>query len=133
MQYRIGINLGDVIYDDHRIFGDGINVAARLEGIADRGGICISRQVLDQIEGKLDLTYRELGRQNLKNIAKPVEVYAIQLDGLAAPGGRRSRRRKPQAGNPLLQSAGRRSAGLRDSRQWALVIEVGTLARSSRI
>ena len=86
MQYRIGINLGDVIYDDHRIFGDGINVAARLEGIAERGGICISRQVLDQIEGKLDLTYRELGRQNLKNIAKPVEVYAIQLDGLAAPG-----------------------------------------------
>jgi len=86
MQYRIGINLGDVIYDDHRIFGDGINVAARLEGIADRGGICISRQVLDQVEGKLDLTYRELGRQNLKNIAKPVEVYAIQLDGLAAPG-----------------------------------------------
>jgi class 3 adenylate cyclase/pimeloyl-ACP methyl ester carboxylesterase len=86
MQYRIGINLGDVIYDDQRIFGDGINVAARLEGIADRGGICISRQVLDQVEGKLDLTYRELGRQNLKNIAKPVEVYAIQLDGLAAPG-----------------------------------------------
>ena len=87
MQYRIGINLGDVIYDDHRIFGDGINVAARLEGIAERGGICISRQVLDQVEGKLDLTYRELGRQNLKNIAKPVEVYAIQLDGLAPGAG----------------------------------------------
>jgi class 3 adenylate cyclase/pimeloyl-ACP methyl ester carboxylesterase len=86
MQYRIGINLGDVIYDDHRIFGDGINIAARLEGIAERGGICVSRQVLDQVEGKLDLSYRELGRQNLKNIAKPVEVYAIQLDGLAAPG-----------------------------------------------
>ena len=86
MQYRIGINLGDVIYDDHRIFGDGINVAARLEGIAERGGICISRQVLDQVEGKIELTYRELGRQNLKNIAKPVEVYAIQLDGLATPG-----------------------------------------------
>jgi class 3 adenylate cyclase/pimeloyl-ACP methyl ester carboxylesterase len=86
MQYRIGINLGDVIYDEHRIFGDGINVAARLEGIAERGGICISRQVLDQVEGRIDLTYRELGRQNLKNIAKPVEVYAIQLDGLTAPG-----------------------------------------------
>jgi class 3 adenylate cyclase/pimeloyl-ACP methyl ester carboxylesterase len=86
MQYRIGINLGDVIYDDHRIFGDGINVAARLEGIAERGGICVSRQVLDQVEGKLDLTYRELGRQNLKNIAKPVEVYAVQLDGAETPG-----------------------------------------------
>jgi class 3 adenylate cyclase/pimeloyl-ACP methyl ester carboxylesterase len=86
IEFRIGINLGDVITDGTDIFGDGVNVAARLEGIADRGGICISRQVLDQVEGKLDLTYRELGRQNLKNIAKPVEVYAIQLDGLAAPG-----------------------------------------------
>ncbi len=86
VEFRIGINVGDIITDGGDIFGDGINVAARLEGIADRGGICISRQVLDQIEGKLDLTYRELGRQNLKNIAKPVEVYAIQLDGLDAPG-----------------------------------------------
>jgi len=56
--------------------GDGVNIAARLEGVADRGGICISRQVLDQVEGKLDLTYRELGRQNLKNNTKPVEVPA---------------------------------------------------------
>jgi len=68
--------------------GDGVNIAARLEGVADRGGICISRQVLDQVEGKLDVTYRELGRQNLKNIAKPVEVYAIHLDATASPGSR---------------------------------------------
>ncbi len=86
VEFRIGVNLGDVIADGGDIFGDGVNVAARLEGIADRGGICISRQVLDQVEGKLDLTYRELGRQNLKNIAKPVEVYAIHLDGAASPG-----------------------------------------------
>jgi len=88
IEFRIGINLGDVITDGTDIFGDGVNVAARLEGIADRGGICISRQVLDQVEGKLDLTYRELGRQNLKNIAKPVEVYAIRLDAAVAPGSR---------------------------------------------
>ena len=88
IEFRIGINLGDVIKDGTDIFGDGVNVAARLEGIADRGGICISRQVLDQVEGKLDLTYRELGRQNLKNIAKPVEVYAIQVGAAAAPGSR---------------------------------------------
>jgi class 3 adenylate cyclase/pimeloyl-ACP methyl ester carboxylesterase len=86
IEFRIGINLGEVIADGKDIFGDGVNVAARLEGIADRGGICISRQVLDQIEGKLDLSYRELGRQNLKNIARPVEVYAIHLDDAAAPG-----------------------------------------------
>jgi class 3 adenylate cyclase/pimeloyl-ACP methyl ester carboxylesterase len=88
MEFRIGINLGEVVTDGHDIFGDGVNIAARLEGIADRGGICISRQVLDQIGAKLDLSYRQLGRQNLKNIATPVEVYAIQLDGAASPGSR---------------------------------------------
>jgi len=88
IELRIGINLGDVISEGTDIFGDGVNVAARLESIADRGGICISRQVLDQVEGKLDVTYRELGRQNLKNIAKPVEVYAVRLDAAASPGSR---------------------------------------------
>ena len=88
VEFRIGINLGDVIADGGDIFGDGVNVAARLEGTADRGGICISRQVLDQIDGKLDLAYRELGRQNLKNIAKPIEVYAIHFDAAASPGSR---------------------------------------------
>lgn len=80
LEFRIGINVGDVIEDDGDIFGDGVNVAARLESIAERGGICISRQVLDQIEGKLQLSMRQLGRQNLKNISKPIEVYAIGLD-----------------------------------------------------
>jgi class 3 adenylate cyclase/pimeloyl-ACP methyl ester carboxylesterase len=88
IEFRIGINLGDVISEGADIFGDGVNVAARLQSIADRGGICISRQVLDQIEGKVDIAYRELGRQNLKNIAKPVEVYAIHLDAAASPGSR---------------------------------------------
>jgi class 3 adenylate cyclase/pimeloyl-ACP methyl ester carboxylesterase len=86
IEFRIGINLGEILTDGRDIFGDGVNVAARLEGIADRGGICISRQVLDQIESKLELSYRELGRQNLKNISRPVEVFAIRLDDVAAPG-----------------------------------------------
>jgi class 3 adenylate cyclase/pimeloyl-ACP methyl ester carboxylesterase len=84
IEFRAGINIGDIIEDGGDIFGDGVNVAARLESIADRGGICISRQVLDQIEGKLQLGMRELGRQNLKNISKPIEVYAIALDEDAA-------------------------------------------------
>jgi class 3 adenylate cyclase/pimeloyl-ACP methyl ester carboxylesterase len=88
VEFRIGINLGEVIADGNDILGDGVNVAARLEAIADRGGICISRQVLDQVEGKLALNYRELGRQNLKNIARPVEVFAINIDEAAAPGSR---------------------------------------------
>jgi class 3 adenylate cyclase len=87
IEFRIGLHLGDVVEEsDGDLMGDGVNIAARLEGIADRGGICISRQVLDQVEGKLDLAYRELGRQNLKNIAKPVEVYAVHLDAAASPG-----------------------------------------------
>ena len=79
IEFRIGINVGDIIADDGDIFGTGVNVAARLEAIADRGGICISRQVLDRIEDKLELSFRELGRQNLKNISKPTEVYAVEL------------------------------------------------------
>ena len=89
IEFRIGIHLGDVVEEsDGDLMGDGVNIAARLEGVADRRGICISRQVLDQVEGKLDLTYRELGRQNLKNITKPVEVYAIYLEAAASPGSR---------------------------------------------
>ena len=88
LEFRIGINIGDVIEDGSEIFGDGVNVAARLESIAPRGGICISRQVLDQIEGKLRLKFRELGRQNLKNIARPIEVFAIDLHDGASKASR---------------------------------------------
>jgi len=88
IEFRVGINVGDIIEDEADIFGDGVNVAARLEGIAVRGGICISRQVLDQIDGKLKLPFRELGRQNLKNIARPIEVYAIDLDKNGSPAAR---------------------------------------------
>jgi class 3 adenylate cyclase/pimeloyl-ACP methyl ester carboxylesterase len=86
IDFRVGINVGDIVIDEGDIFGDGVNVAARLESIADRGGVCISRQVLDQIEGKIPVSCRELGRQNLKNIARPVEVYAINLNDAAPPG-----------------------------------------------
>jgi len=72
IDFRLGINVGDIVIDEDDIFGDGVNVAARLESIADRGGVCISRQVLDQIEGKIPVSCRELGRQNLKNIGGPL-------------------------------------------------------------
>jgi adenylate cyclase len=83
MQFRIGINLGDVIYDENRIFGDGINIAARLEGIATPGGICVSAKVRDEIDGKINFAYEDMGDRQLKNIARPVRVYGIRLD--AAP------------------------------------------------
>jgi class 3 adenylate cyclase/pimeloyl-ACP methyl ester carboxylesterase len=83
MLLRMGVHLGDIITDGDDIYGDGVNIAARLEGLADAGGICISRQAFDQIDGKLPLAYRALGPQNLKNIPKPVEVYAVAPAGTA--------------------------------------------------
>jgi class 3 adenylate cyclase/pimeloyl-ACP methyl ester carboxylesterase len=77
MRFRIGINLGDVIHDEARIYGDGINVAARLEGIAEPGGICISRQVFDQVNRALKADFQALGPRTFKNIAQPVDVFAI--------------------------------------------------------
>ena len=85
MEFRIGINLGDVIYDDDRIFGEGVNVAARLEGIAEPGGICVSGKVHEEIRARIGLACDDLGDKQLKNIAEPVRVYGIRLDG--APRG----------------------------------------------
>ena len=72
MQFRIGINLGDVIEEEGRLYGSGVNIAARLEGLADPGGICIARNVYDQVKNKLDLGYDYLGEHDVKNITEPV-------------------------------------------------------------
>ena len=77
MEFRIGINLGDIIEEDNRIYGDGVNIAARLEALADPGGICISRTAYDQIEDKLPFGYRYLGEKSAKNIPKPLLVYKV--------------------------------------------------------
>jgi len=80
MQFRIGINLGDVIQEEERIYGDGVNIAARLEGLAEPGGICISKTAFDQIESKLPYGYEFLGDQPVKNIAKPVGAYRVLME-----------------------------------------------------
>jgi TolB-like protein len=77
LQYRIGINIADIIIDADDIFGDGVNVAARLEGIAEPGGICISSATYEQVRGKVDVGFVDLGEQNLKNISRPTRAYAI--------------------------------------------------------
>jgi class 3 adenylate cyclase/pimeloyl-ACP methyl ester carboxylesterase len=124
MQFRMGVNIGDVIYDAERIYGEGINIAARLEGIAEPGGIYVSRQAYDQVEGKLALSFRKLGPQTLKNIVKPVEVFAVEgiggsLDVAArdpakmkqeikycrTPGGVRLAYAIAGSGPPLVKSA----------------------------
>jgi adenylate cyclase len=80
MQFRIGINLGDVIQEDERVYGDGVNIAARLEGLSEPGGVCISKTAFDQIETKLPYGYEFLGDQTVKNIAKPVRAYRVLLE-----------------------------------------------------
>ena len=81
MKFRIGINLGDVVDEGKRIYGDGVNIAARLEGLAEGGGICISASAYDQVETKLDLNYEYLGEHSVKNILKPIRVYRIRIGG----------------------------------------------------
>jgi TolB-like protein/class 3 adenylate cyclase/tetratricopeptide (TPR) repeat protein len=81
MLFRIGINLGDILIEGDDILGDGVNVAARLEGIAEPGGICILASAHDQVRGKVDVEFADLGEQNLKNIARPVRAYAVKRNG----------------------------------------------------
>ena len=85
MEFRIGINVGDVVVEGEQLYGDGVNVAARLQGLADAGGIFVSGTVYDQIENKLALDYEYLGEQTVKNIAKPVRVYRVMLYEVPSP------------------------------------------------
>ena len=94
MEFRIGVNLGDVMVEGEQIYGDGVNIAARLESLADPGGICISNTVHDQVSTKLALAYEDLGEQSVKNIAKPVKVFRVLLDGM--PAVRRELRQMPR-------------------------------------
>src|ERR1700756_3520159 len=80
MEFRIGINVGDVMVEGEQIYGDGVNIAARLESLADAGGIFVSGTVYDQVENKLPLQYEYLGEQAVKNIARPVRTYRVMLD-----------------------------------------------------
>ena len=80
LQFRIGVNLGDVIIDRGELYGESVNVAARLESLAEAGGICISAAVYDQVKGKLDIGFKDLGAKAVKNIADPVHAYQVLLE-----------------------------------------------------
>jgi class 3 adenylate cyclase len=84
MEFRIGVNLGDVVEEENRLYGDGVNIAARLEGLADGGGVCISGTAFDQVRNKLTVGYEFRGEQTVKNIAEPVRVYRVLTDPQAA-------------------------------------------------
>ena len=103
LELRIGVNLGDVIVDGDDIFGDGVNIAARLEALAQPGTVCISQTVYDQVRNKLDLDYRPLGAHRVKNIAQPIRAYAV---GMSAAVPRTTKGRRP------LMAVGGTAAGL---------------------
>src|SRR5262249_42152544 len=84
IEFRIGINMGDIVVEDGDIFGDGVNVAARLEALADAGGICVAARVQEDAAGKLDLVFDDIGEQRLKNIARPVRVYRVVTEARPA-------------------------------------------------
>src|SRR5512136_1512132 len=84
MEFRIGVNLGDVIEDGEQILGDGVNIAARLESLSEAGGVCISGTGFDQVRNKLELGYEYLGEQTVKNIALPVRMYKVLMEPEAA-------------------------------------------------
>src|SRR5262249_12918110 len=93
IQFRIGINLGDIIFDDGDVYGDGVNVAARLEQLAEIGGLSVTSAVHDQVNGRLDVAFEDMGEKSLKNIRRPVRVYQVVLDAQekkAAPGSAQS-------------------------------------------
>src|SRR5438874_283512 len=81
IEFRIGIHVGDIIFDDNDIFGDGVNIAARLEGIAEPGGVCMSDDAYRQVRGKVEIAYDDMGPQPLKNIAEPMRAWRIRLTG----------------------------------------------------
>ena len=93
IEFRIGIHVGDIIIDDNDIFGDGVNIAARLEGIAEPGGVCISDDAYRQIRGKVEIGWDDLGPQTLKNIAEPMRAWRVQLGGQGAASRNRVRLR----------------------------------------
>jgi adenylate cyclase len=96
MEFRIGINLGDVVEEGERIYGDGVNITARVEGLAEGGGICISGTVYDSIKNKLSLSYESLGEHTVKNIAEPVRVYRMRIGPEAAAPKEREEKKGPR-------------------------------------
>jgi adenylate cyclase len=117
LELRIGVNLGDVIVDGDNIFGDGVNIAARLEGLAQPGTVCISQTVYDQVRNKLDLAYRPLGSHRVKNIAEPVRAYAVGVPSTAP---------RIRGGRPLLiAGAGAVTLAIAALMAWALYAGAG--------
>ncbi len=126
MHYRIGINVGDVVVEGERLYGDGVNIAARLESLAIPGGICISGTVYDQVKSKLALRYEDLGPQTVKNIAEPVRVFRVVMDAAAATLAeqlvlRQAQHERTPSPVTLSLSKGDRHSWLRPALRWGTI------------
>ena len=97
IELRIGINLGDVIVEGDDLYGDGVNIAARIEALADAGGVFVSNTVHDHVRDRLPFVFEDLGEHQVKNIARPVRVYRVRKIGAAASPPRRRRCRSPRS------------------------------------
>jgi len=141
LELRIGVNLGDVIVDGDDIFGDGVNIAARLEALAQPGTVCISHTVYEQVRNKLDLDYRPLGAHRVKNIAEPVRAYAVGVGTVVARSGKGWRPLLAAAGTAALVAASLVAWVLHAGAGWELLgfgaaskpVDVATLAAPARL
>jgi adenylate cyclase len=127
MQFRIGINLGDVIVEGERLYGDGVNIAARLESLAVPGGICISGTVYDHVENKLALNYDYQGEQTVKNIAKPVRTYRVVMDEAGSQQGEEAANQKSKGKNQRAKIENREGRAGLARRKGAMVAAAGLL------
>jgi adenylate cyclase len=117
LRFRIGVHLGDVMVDGDDLLGEGVNLAARLQSMADPGGILISQQVYDQVQKKLSVGFQFLGEKHPKNFAESVNVYSITPDGEAAPDKKGRKGRKPPAGS-------RRARWIASAQRWGVILAI---------
>ncbi len=130
--YRIGINIGDIIVEGDDIYGDGVNVAARLEALAEPGGICVSRTVFDHVKDKVEVGFEDLGAQTVKNIPEPVQTFKVRLDSpatehviVAAPRAKRTVRWPVVAGSITVLVV--LSVALLWQRPWEPTVETASI------
>jgi adenylate cyclase len=122
IEFRIGINLGDIIVDGTDIAGDGVNVASRLEALAEPGGICVSSAVREQVHGSLDVGFDDIGEQQVKNIMRPIRVFAVALDSKAASHSSRDQADNRAARNGIASRASTQQPSLRARFAWAVAL-----------
>ncbi|MDF1553686.1 MAG: tetratricopeptide repeat protein [Deferrisomatales bacterium] len=127
MEFRIGINVGDVITDDGRLYGDGVNIAARLEGLAEGGGICLSAGAYEQVKDKLDLEGRYLGQYAVKNISQPVKVWALLTDAATAAQVRDKRLRQKKFRRIAMLGAFTLIVSVVSATVWNVFLKIPTL------